>query len=1452
MKSTENNTKTPAKSAARKKTADNKKTSPKPVDTEVKKVLGLESPIWVRNPAGQILCGLKVDKASWGSNEIRIQGWLVGALDEIALRINGENVTATFSRMGRPDVAQALGIKEHAAGFGFQLIASPPSAKTPDDKLSLYWSAGAELGEIALLEENMAQPSRPSSQKAALAEPKYHLDKIEGPYLHGWMAAGGLSVQKIAIKAGDRIIECEVLKKDRKDAAAALGIDAVDLGFQLAIPGYVWEEIPVDAPHHIQLLADGLPLANIAFTRKGVVEWIEKLVEIPQDRKQAGLAADGKEVGLTADGKEVALIKEIELIDDSEKQCLALLALEHVRYGGLSKLLTPRTLGLMQEFAAKMNLVDFLPVGDVASKKLQPAESFAQMLRWKALRILNERLSVADSPNAVFAAVADVMHELDLEDEIKKQYLASVIPTLCRYDIFFRLRELVDLVHWHNYEHVSHASGLTIALPALVIDQKISHATNVLWKLSEHLDRGWINIECIYFSVKEFNRQFLSGQIECAQAEKFGYAIIGILDGFRGQWFSRLHDYELIQSAVALLDVFNAHSDHFRRDLIRALIRNYALVPEFWRILADAHPDFRNVELNRARAYWQHLKEVLDSSQVLHEQLEQLLPSLSYFHTLGNPETTIFLREVLMNSLPQLNGNLTPARQMLIEMLLKDAPEGVRLAAFPLADSNRLQAHFPESSSHLLRTLRELTPRLKSTFYQAQSEAGLLIQQILQVSSDSDALAAGLKALHCYLVILNNGSSQFLSADLQVLIYELGRQAGLAKDSELHAVAGKISKAIAETKPGGFLPAPVQAALARLNRYADDDVMIRAFLADMQQLIQGKFGDSHDFLFELPQTQALTSSGIGFASDTLVVIYSCRKYLDTRVAAIRNTWVQDLIARNIPYLILVGDGDDTIDGDVLALNVSDKYEDLPKKTLKLFDWVLNNTAFQYVYKIDDDCYLEVPRFFDTLSYRKHFYYGRVIHRDIGSMDRAWHQLKSHSLYAQKVLDKSPEPSVYADGGGAYVLSRVAMLKLQEVSQTEAGQHLIAVSLMEDKLVGDLLSMSSIIPSNEDYESYQRRRTFSEAVPVGMWDNLFFPGPNTPTVMTHLDTEHDMQRLHERHSITELWPKKVWPTGSPLYINETHIPGGMTGTNQLELLSVPEQLHMLLGNSLYVVAVVRNEIIMLPHFLEHYRRLGVKCFLMVDNLSDDGSREYLLDQPDVGLFSADTEYKKSHYGVAWQQALLGNFCLNKWVLLADADELLVYPECETLSLPEFIATIEQEGVDCVRTDMVDMYPFGDLDDADLTEHSPFEVAQWFDAAPFVEWRMGKGVFSNSLSLLSALRHRITAITEPSTFTAQKYALLRYKPWMRLSQGIHDLAGGKVATQNAWFAHFKYHAGFKHKVEAEILRGQHFDNAKEYRRYAEILAESKGGFGDENLSACYESSASLSALTGAHQK
>ena len=59
----------------------------------------------------------------------------------------------------------------------------------------------------------------------------------------------------------------------------------------------------------------------------------------------------------------------------------------------------------------------------------------------------------------------------------------------------------------------------------------------------------------------------------------------------------------------------------------------------------------------------------------------------------------------------------------------------------------------------------------------------------------------------------------------------------------------------------------------------------------------------------------------------------------------------------------------------------------------------------------------------------------------------------------------------------------------------------------------------------------------------------------------------------------------------------------------------------------------------------------------------------------------------------------------------------------------------------------------------------------------------------------------------------------------------------------FAHFKYHAGFKKKVEEEVKRKQHFGDAAEYRKYLGMLAEGRGSFGQEGISGRYVDSVSF---------
>jgi hypothetical protein len=66
----------------------------------------------------------------------------------------------------------------------------------------------------------------------------------------------------------------------------------------------------------------------------------------------------------------------------------------------------------------------------------------------------------------------------------------------------------------------------------------------------------------------------------------------------------------------------------------------------------------------------------------------------------------------------------------------------------------------------------------------------------------------------------------------------------------------------------------------------------------------------------------------------------------------------------------------------------------------------------------------------------------------------------------------------------------------------------------------------------------------------------------------------------------------------------------------QLTPVADRTANLPAQPILLFSTVRNERVRLPYFLTYYRRLGIDHFLIVDNGSDDGTREYLADQPDV--------------------------------------------------------------------------------------------------------------------------------------------------------------------------------------------------------------------------------------------
>ena len=145
------------------------------------------------------------------------------------------------------------------------------------------------------------------------------------------------------------------------------------------------------------------------------------------------------------------------------------------------------------------------------------------------------------------------------------------------------------------------------------------------------------------------------------------------------------------------------------------------------------------------------------------------------------------------------------------------------------------------------------------------------------------------------------------------------------------------------------------------------------------------------------------------------------------------------------------------------------------------------------------------------------------------------------------------------------------------------------------------------------------------------------------------------------------------------------------------------------------SVMRNERLRVEPWIAHYRNIGIQQFFVIDNGSDDGTYEFLSSQPDVVVERTQDSYQKSNFGINWLNRFRQIIGPDKWVLFADADELLVYEGWPHLPVIEIIRKAEAEGSNAVLGFLLDMYPDGPLDSCpSKIDDNLFLVAPCFDS------------------------------------------------------------------------------------------------------------------------------------------
>ena len=162
------------------------------------------------------------------------------------------------------------------------------------------------------------------------------------------------------------------------------------------------------------------------------------------------------------------------------------------------------------------------------------------------------------------------------------------------------------------------------------------------------------------------------------------------------------------------------------------------------------------------------------------------------------------------------------------------------------------------------------------------------------------------------------------------------------------------------------------------------------------------------------------------------------------------------------------------------------------------------------------------------------------------------------------------------------------------------------------------------------------------------------------------------------------------------------------------------------SGLTLCAMAKNELYFIQAFFDHYRSLGVERFIILDDYSDDGTREFLFQQADCMVLGSQKTYgqvisrpsfaRNPRIHHIWLNILTRKYTIDRWTLLVDIDEFLRLPDGMTLQ--ELISRLEAAHFNAVWGIMLDLYParFADLVEMSDEPTINLEREWFFDGCP----------------------------------------------------------------------------------------------------------------------------------------
>jgi len=233
-----------------------------------------------------------------------------------------------------------------------------------------------------------------------------------------------------------------------------------------------------------------------------------------------------------------------------------------------------------------------------------------------------------------------------------------------------------------------------------------------------------------------------------------------------------------------------------------------------------------------------------------------------------------------------------------------------------------------------------------------------------------------------------------------------------------------------------------------------------------------------------------------------------------------------------------------------------------------------------------------------------------------------------------------------------------------------------------------------------------------------------------------------------------------------------------------------------SDELLVVCIVRNGELYIKSFMEHYRSLGVKHFVFMDNLSTDRTIELLCSYDNVTVLQTDVTFIK--YESTIRRYMAERFSKGRWNLVTDIDELFDYPYSKHLSLCRFLQYLDEHQYTAVICQMLNLFsdiPFSKLEshiDDSLQEKYPYYDNSAIDKT---EYRFSEPANKEIKMYLGGIYK--TLFDTYSGLT--KAALVKMNGRVKTFVYWHHVRNAKVADISCVLKHYNFIGTFYEKLQ-----------------------------------------------------